>query len=159
MSLTAFRTLGRSGLIVSPLALGTMTFGTPRWGSPDQVSESIFNAYVDAGGNFIDTADVYAKGHSEELLGGYIALSSWRDQLVLATKFTFNAESGNPNAGGISKLEQLHDNLDSLDIRLTPEQLRTLDESSALDPAFPYGIFTGEVNRMIFGGATVQGWR
>lgn len=89
MSLTAFRTLGHSGLIVSPLALGTMTFGTPRWGAPDEVSESIFHAYVDAGGNFIDTADVYAKGRSEELIGGYIADRSLRAQLVLATKFSF----------------------------------------------------------------------
>ncbi|MEH2460643.1 aldo/keto reductase [Nostoc sp.] len=349
MSLTAFRTLGRSGLIVSPLALGTMTFGTPRWGAPDEVSESIFHTYVEAGGNFIDTADVYAKGRSEELIGSYIADRSLRDQLVLATKFTFHSgEPGNPNGGGngrknmyraferslrrlrtdyidlywmhawdlvtpveevlqslgdlvrtgkiryfgfsdvpawytakaaalatahgipapialqleysltersierehlpaardcglgicpwsplaggflagkyqregegatgqgrlsgsnpfgnqkftdrnwrvldtlrtvaaqverplaqvalawvsaqsgitspilgISKLEQLHDNLDSLDIRLTPEQLQMLNQSSALDPAFPYGIFTSEVNRGIFGGATVQGW-
>ena len=349
MSLNAFRTLGRSGLIVSPLALGTMTFGTPRWGAPDEVSESIFRAYVDAGGNFIDTADVYAKGRSEELIGDYMRDRSLRDQLVLATKFTFHGgEPGNPNAGGngrknmyraiegslrrlrtdyidlywmhawdlvtpveevlqslgdlvragkiryfgfsdvpawytakgaaiatahsvpapialqleyslversierehlpaacdsglgicpwsplaggflagkyqrtdegatgqgrligsnpfgnqkfsdrnwrvldalqtvaaqvdrplaqvalawvsaqsgitspilgASKLEQLHDNLSSLEIHLTPEQLRTLDESSALDPVFPYGMFTSEVNRGIFGGATVQGW-
>ncbi|WP_199341618.1 MULTISPECIES: aldo/keto reductase [Nostocales] len=81
MSLTAFRTLGHSGLIVSPLTLGTMTFGTPRWGAPDEVSESIFHAYVDAGGNFIDTADVYAKGRSEELIGSYITDRSLRDQL------------------------------------------------------------------------------
>lgn len=351
MNLTAFRTLGRSGLIVSPLALGTMTFGTPRWGSPDEVSESIFNTYIESGGNFIDTADVYSGGRSEELIGGYIENRNLRDKLVLATKFTFNAESGNPNAGGngrkniyraidlslrrlrtdyidlywmhawdmvtpveevlqslgdlvragkiryfgfsdlpawyavkaatlatahavpgpialqleyslversierehlpaahecglgitpwsplaggflagkysstdadatgqgrlsgsnpfsekftkftdrnwrildtlrtvaaqvdrplaqvalawvsaqpgitspilgASKLEQLHDNLSSLDIRLTPEQLLTLDESSALDLAFPYGIFTTGGNRIIFGGATVQGWQ
>ncbi|MEH2294864.1 aldo/keto reductase [Nostoc sp.] len=349
MSLTAFRTLGRSGLIVSPLALGTMTFGTPRWGAPDEVSASIFHTYVEAGGNFIDTADVYAKGRSEELIGSYIADRSLRDQLVLATKFTFHSgEPGNPNGGGngrknmyraferslrrlrtdyidlywmhawdlvtpveevlqslgdlvragkiryfgfsdvpawytakaaalatahgipapialqleysltersierehlpaardcglgicpwsplaggflagkyqregegatgqgrlsgsnpfgnqkftdrnwrvlnslrtvaaqverplaqvalawvsaqsgitspilgISKLEQLHDNLNSLDIRLTPEQLQMLNQSSALDPAFPYGIFTSEVNRSLFGGTTVQGW-
>ncbi len=100
MSLTAFRTLGRSGLVVSPLALGTMTFGTPRWGSPNEVSEAIFHAYVGAGGNFIDTADVYAGGHSEELVGGYIADRRLRDQLVLATKFGFNAQAGNPHAGG-----------------------------------------------------------
>jgi len=100
MSLTNFRTLGRSGLVVSPLCLGTMTFGTPRWGSPDDVSADIFNAYVDAGGNFLDTADVYAGGRSEELLGGYIAERRLRDQLVLATKFSFNAAPGNPNAGG-----------------------------------------------------------
>ncbi len=95
-----FRTLGRSGLIVSPLALGTMTFGTPKWGSPDLDSQQVFNAYVDAGGNFIDTADVYAKGRSEELVGTFVAERGLRDKLVLATKFTFNAEAGNPNAGG-----------------------------------------------------------
>jgi aryl-alcohol dehydrogenase-like predicted oxidoreductase len=100
MSLTDFRTLGRSGLVVSPLALGTMTFGTPRWGSTDDVSESIFQAYVEAGGNFIDTADVYAKGRSEELVGSYVASRGLRDQLVLATKFGFNTQPGNPHAGG-----------------------------------------------------------
>jgi aryl-alcohol dehydrogenase-like predicted oxidoreductase len=351
MNLTDFRTLGRSGLIVSPLALGTMTFGTPRWGSPDEVSEAIFHAYIDAGGNFIDTADIYARGRSEELIGGYIADRSLRDKLVLATKFSFNAESGNPNASGngrkniyralegslrrlqtdyvdlywmhvwdmvtpveevlqslgdlvragkiryfglsdmpawyaakvatlatahampgpiamqmeyslversierehvpaaqacglgitpwsplaggflagkyerkgdlasgqgrlsgsnpfqekftkfternwrvldtlrtvaaqvdrplaqvalawasaqpgitslilgASKLEQLHDNLASLDIRFTPEQLQMLDEGSAPDLAFPYGIFTAAGKRSIFGGVTVQGWQ
>jgi len=349
MSLTAFRTLGRSGLIVSPLALGTMTFGALGWGASDDVSRTIFDAYVDAGGNFIDTADVYASdGRSEELIGGYIADRGLRDQLVLATKFAFHGGApGNANAGGngrknmhralegslrrlrtdyvdlywmhvwdmvtpveevlqslgdlvrsgkiryfgfsdvpawyaaraatlaaahaipgpvalqleyslversierehipaahecglgvtpwgplasgfltgkyrregdgvagqgrfdtwkpfrqftdrnwgtldalrtvaaevdrplaqvalawasaqpgitspilgASRLEQLHDNLASLEIGLTPAQLRTLDESSALDPAHPYYIFTDEVNRGIFGGATVRGWR
>jgi aryl-alcohol dehydrogenase-like predicted oxidoreductase len=100
MKLTDFRTLGRSGPIISPMALGTMTMGTPRWGSPDEISEAIFNAYVDAGGNFIDTADVYAKGRSEELVGGYIAARSLRDKVVLATKYSFNADPGNPHAGG-----------------------------------------------------------
>ncbi|MBO2011456.1 aldo/keto reductase [Hymenobacter negativus] len=348
MSLTAFRTLGRSGLIVSPLALGAMTFGTPRWGSPDDVSEAIFNAYVDAGGNFIDTADVYAGGRSEELVGQYIAASRLRDKLVLATKFGFSGQTGNPNGGGngrknihralegslrrlktdyvdmywlhvwdmvtpveevlqtlgdlvragkiryfgfsdmpawytakaatlaqthaapgpiamqvayslversierehmpaarecglgvtpwsplaagflagkyqraeggasgegrlsgpnpfgdtlftdrnwrildalrgvaeqvgrplsqvalawvlaqpgvtspiigVSKTAQLHDNLAALELRLVPEQLQRLDEASALEPAFPYGIFTPGVNRGIFGGHSVQGW-
>jgi aryl-alcohol dehydrogenase-like predicted oxidoreductase len=73
MSLTNYRTLGRSGLIVSPLALGTMTFGTPRWGSSDDESSQVFNTYIDAGGNFIDTADVYAGGRSEELVGQFLA--------------------------------------------------------------------------------------
>ncbi|QKG52476.1 aldo/keto reductase [Hymenobacter sp. BRD67] len=100
MNLTSFRTLGRSGLVVSPLALGTMTFGTPRWGSSDEVSEAVFNAYVDAGGNFIDTADVYAGGRSEELTGSYLHARGLRDKLVLATKFGFNPQPGNPNAGG-----------------------------------------------------------
>lgn len=100
MHLTDFRTLGHSGLVVSPLALGTMTFGTPAWGATDATSQTIFTTYVEAGGNFIDTADVYAGGRSEELLGGYIASRSLRDQLVVATKFTFNTQPGNPNAGG-----------------------------------------------------------
>ena len=60
---------------------------------------------------------------------------------------------------GISKLEQLHDNFSSLDIRLTPQQLQTLDESSAIDPGFPYSIFTPEIKRSIFGGTTVKGWQ
>ena len=100
MTLTDVRTLGRSGLLVSPLCLGTMTFGNPRWGSEDAEAKSIFDAYVEAGGNFIDTADVYVKGVSEELVGRYIADGKLRDRLVLATKFTFSAEPGNPNAGG-----------------------------------------------------------
>jgi aryl-alcohol dehydrogenase-like predicted oxidoreductase len=101
MKLTDFRSLGRSGLIVSPLCLGTMTMGTPKWGSPDDVSEAIFNAYVDAGGNFIDTADAYANGRSEELVGQYTAKRSLRDRLVLATKFTMSMgeHAGNPNGG------------------------------------------------------------
>ncbi|WP_419804776.1 aldo/keto reductase [Terriglobus sp.] len=97
------RTLGRSGLLVSPVALGTMTFGTPRWGSPDEVSEQVFRAYVEAGGNFIDTADVYAKGRSEELVGGYIADAKLRDDLVLATKYTFNPNPSRPLLGGNSR--------------------------------------------------------
>lgn len=100
MTLTAFRTLGRSGLIVSPLALGTMTFGTQRWGSSDETSEAIFNAYVEAGGNFIDTADTYAKGRSEELVGRFFAERGLRDQMVLATKFTWNAVPGVPVTSG-----------------------------------------------------------
>ncbi len=99
MLLTDFRTLGRSGLVVSPLALGTMTFGAPRWGTSDEVSRAIFNAYVDAGGNFVDTSDIYSGGHSEELLGRFVAERHLRDQVVLATKYTWNSTQ-NPNAGG-----------------------------------------------------------
>ena len=349
MTLTNYRTLGRSGLIVSPLSLGTMTFGTQRWGSTDEVSEAIFHAYIEAGGNLIDTADVYAKGRSEELVGKFVAARKLRDRVVLATKFAFHhGEPGDPHAGGngrkhihqalegslrrlgtdhvdlywlhvwdmvtpveevmqtlgdlvragkiryfgfsdipawyatkaatlasawnipgpiamqleyslvsrsierehipaarecglgvcpwsplaagflagkyerkddgatgsgrlsgpnpfgnskftdrnwqvlevlrgvadqlgrplaqvalawavtqpgitstiigASKVEQLHANFASLDIEFTPEQLKKLDEGSALDPAFPYPIFTPSVNKGIFGGANVRGW-
>lgn len=103
MTLTDYRTLGRSGLIVSPLALGTMTFGMERWGSSDETSKAIFNAFVDAGGNFIDTADTYSKGYSEELIGTFVTERELRDQLVLATKFTWNAIPGVPVTSGNSR--------------------------------------------------------
>ncbi|MGB0035485.1 MAG: aldo/keto reductase, partial [Candidatus Acidiferrales bacterium] len=101
MKLNEFVTLGRSGLKVSPLALGTMTFGT-EWGFgvEENISRDIFNHYVEAGGNFVDTADGYTNGKSEEMVGKFIAESKLRDRIVLATKFTFGAQLGNPNAGG-----------------------------------------------------------
>jgi aryl-alcohol dehydrogenase-like predicted oxidoreductase len=89
MSLENYRTLGKSGLVVSPLALGTMTFGTARWGSGETVSRDVFNAYVDAGGNFIDTADVYSGGRSEEMIGEFMAERKLREQIVIATKAGF----------------------------------------------------------------------
>ena len=99
MSLDNYRTLGRSGLAVSPLALGTMTFGTARWGSGALDSRAVFDAYVNAGGNFVDTADVYSGGVGEEIVGGIIAERSLRDSIVLATKSGFSAGPG-PNGGG-----------------------------------------------------------
>ena len=101
MPLDQFRTLGHSGLVVSPLALGTMTFGTARWGSAEDVSAQVFGAYLEAGGNFVDTADVYAGGRSEELVGRLVAERGLRDRLVLATKFGFfGGDRGNPHGGG-----------------------------------------------------------
>ncbi len=100
-SLDSYVTLGRSGLRVSPLCLGTMTFGNEwGWGSEEEVARSVFDNYIEAGGNFIDTANVYTEGHSEELVGKFILDRGLREQLVLATKFTFNPQPGNPNAGG-----------------------------------------------------------
>ena len=110
MSLTDFRTLGRSGLVVSPFALGTMTFGPADWGADEETSRAIFDAYREAGGNFIDTADIYSGGESERMVGKFIADTGSRDEIVLATKFGFNASASsigasqgggrNPNAGG-----------------------------------------------------------
>ncbi|MDQ2866536.1 MAG: aldo/keto reductase [Candidatus Eremiobacteraeota bacterium] len=101
MMLNDLRTVGRSGLLVSPLALGTMTFGNHEWGADAADSKAIFDRYVEGGGNFIDTADVYADGRSEELLGGFIGESALRDRLVLATKYSFNgSDDGNALAGG-----------------------------------------------------------
>jgi len=99
MSLDRYRPLGRSGLIVSSLALGTMTFGVARWGMERSDAEAVFDAYVEAGGNLIDTADVYASGGGETMLGEIIAERGIRDDLVLATKSGFAAGRG-PSAGG-----------------------------------------------------------
>lgn len=99
MSLDRYRPLGRSGLIVSPLALGTMTFGVARWGMGRPDAEAVFDAYVEAGGNLIDTADVYASGGGETMLGEIIAERLNREDLVLATKAGFAAGRG-PSAGG-----------------------------------------------------------
>ena len=100
MTMTNFRTLGRSGLVVSPLALGTMTFGAERWGSGEAGSRAVFDAYLAAGGNFIDTADVYSAGRSEEMIGRFVADTGSRDRLVLATKAGFPRQQGTPMAGG-----------------------------------------------------------
>jgi len=101
MKISDYVTLGRSGLKVSPLCLGTMTFGEDwGWGSSESTAHEIFDAYIEKGGNFIDTADGYTNGKSEELNGKFIKSSKMRDKLIVATKFTFNAEPGNPNAGG-----------------------------------------------------------
>jgi aryl-alcohol dehydrogenase-like predicted oxidoreductase len=101
MSLNTYYTLGRSGLRVSRLALGAMTFGTEwGWGSDEATARQMFNTYIDAGGNFIDTADLYTNGTSETWLGKFITERNLRDRIVVATKFSYNAESGNPNAGG-----------------------------------------------------------
>ncbi|WP_242154228.1 aldo/keto reductase [Sphingomonas sp. BAUL-RG-20F-R05-02] len=122
MSLTDFRTLGRSGLAVSPLALGTMTFGAQGWGSGEDGSRAVFDAYVEAGGNFIDTADLYAKGNSEEMLGGFIAERSLRHRLVLATKSGFNREPGNPQAGG-NGAKAIHDRVETSLRRLRTDHI------------------------------------
>jgi aryl-alcohol dehydrogenase-like predicted oxidoreductase len=101
MKLTDYVTLGRSGLRVSPLCLGAMTFGTDwGWGADEAASRELFDLFIDAGGNFIDTADAYTAGKSEELVGKFVAERKLRDCVVIATKFTFNTDPGNPNAGG-----------------------------------------------------------
>ncbi|MBU8539931.1 aldo/keto reductase [Falsiroseomonas tokyonensis] len=99
MALADYRTLGRSGLAVSPLALGTMTFGVGRWGMDQAAAEAVFDAYVEAGGNLVDTADVYASGAGEEMLGAIIAARGLRDRIVLSTKSGF-ADGQGPQAGG-----------------------------------------------------------
>jgi aryl-alcohol dehydrogenase-like predicted oxidoreductase len=102
MPLDHYVTLGRSGLRVSPLCLGAMTFGEDLgWGSSVEESQQIIDRYIDLGGNFIDTANFYTKSHSEKIIGDHVGRhSSRRERLVIATKFSGNLYPGDPNGGG-----------------------------------------------------------
>jgi aryl-alcohol dehydrogenase-like predicted oxidoreductase len=102
MSLQSFRILGKSGLRVSPLCLGAMTFGEDwGWGASVAESTKLINNYVEKGGNFIDTANIYTNNHSEKIIGDVIGKnSSLRTQTVIATKFANNVFPGNPNTCG-----------------------------------------------------------
>jgi aryl-alcohol dehydrogenase-like predicted oxidoreductase len=102
LSLDSYRLLGRSGLRVSPLALGTMTFGSDwGWGADRDEAKVIFDAYVERGGNFIDTANAYTDGTSERMVGEFAR--SRREELVIATKYSMPTRPGDPNAGGNSR--------------------------------------------------------
>ncbi len=94
-----YRLFGHSGLRVSELCLGTMTFGTEwGWGSDYEVSRAVFDTYANAGGNFIDTANRYTEGSSEKWVGDFIR--SDRHHFVLATKYTLHDRLGDPNFAG-----------------------------------------------------------
>jgi aryl-alcohol dehydrogenase-like predicted oxidoreductase len=94
-----YQLLGRSGLRVSDLSLGTMTFGEDwGWGAGKEEARKIYDAYREAGGNFVDTANLYTNGASERLVGEFIA--GHREEVVLATKYTNSAPGRDANAGG-----------------------------------------------------------
>ena len=94
-----YKLLGRSGLRVSELALGTMTFGTEwGWGATKEESRRMFEAFGEAGGNFLDTANRYTDGTSEKFIGEFIA--SDRDHWVVATKYTLWMRRNDPNFSG-----------------------------------------------------------
>lgn len=105
MSLDSYVSLGRSGLRVSPLTLGTMTFGEDHgWGASVEESEAILAEYLDRGGNFIDTANIYTNGHSEKIIGDWFtARPGLRDRVVIGTKFFANLHEGDPNGGGAGR--------------------------------------------------------
>ncbi len=117
MSLTEYITLGNSGLRVSPMCLGTMTFGT-EWGvvgTNIEDSLDVLGCYLDRGGNFLDTANVYTKGHSEKVIGDYFAdHPARRDRTVIATKFCGNMHPNDPNGGGSGRKAIIHQVEESL---------------------------------------------
>src|ERR1700743_3866717 len=102
MPLSSYVTLGRSGLRVSPLCLGGMTFGEDwNFGSSATEPHAFLDRFIERGGNFVDTADVYTKGHSEKIIGDFLAGDrSRRDRLVIGTKFGSNLFPGGPKGGG-----------------------------------------------------------
>lgn len=105
MALDHYSTLGRSGLRVSPLCLGAMTFGEDLgWGTSVEESQRIIDRFIELGGNFIDTANFYTKSHSEKIIGDHVGRHpARRDRLVIATKFSGNLYPGDPNGGGSSR--------------------------------------------------------
>jgi aryl-alcohol dehydrogenase-like predicted oxidoreductase len=146
-SLDSYLTLGRSGLRVSPLSLGTMTFGEDYgWGASPETSHAILAEYLDRGGNLVDTANTYTNGHSEQIVGEFFACHpGLRERIVLSTKFFATLHPGDPNGGGAGRkaiVAQLDESLrrlqtDYVDLywlhgwdRRAPieETLRTLDD-------------------------------
>jgi len=141
-----YKLLGNSGLRVSELCLGTMTFGSDEaWCADKAESHAMFNAFVEAGGNFIDTADIYTNGESEKLVGEFVAEN--RERFVVATKYS-NAFPGaeDANAAGNQRKNMIQSldgslkrmNLDYIDVYwmhnwdfTTPidEAMRTLDDA------------------------------
>ncbi len=156
MTTLRYQLLGRSGLRVSELALGTMTFG-PDWGWGADLDESrrIFDRFVEVGGNFVDTASNYTDGSSEEFVGELV--KGQRERFVVATKYTLSLDPGDPNAGGnhrkslVRALEQSlrrlrTDYVDLLYLHMrddtTPidEAVRALDDQVRLGKVLHVGI-------------------
>ena len=143
-SLNDYRLLGRSGLRVSQISLGTMTFGQNwGWGADASEARQIFDLYVGHGGNFVDTSVNYTDGASERILGNFI--KDKRERIVLATKFTMARDAHNINSGGNHRLNLVRsveaslrqldtDRIDLLylhawDFTTTPEEvMRALDD-------------------------------
>lgn len=96
-----YRLLGDSGLRVSEIVLGTMTFGKEwGWGSEKEESKSIFKEYIEQGGNFLDTANRYTEGRSEEYVGEFVNEMQIRDEVVIATKYSLFTKANRINDGG-----------------------------------------------------------
>jgi aryl-alcohol dehydrogenase-like predicted oxidoreductase len=157
-----YRTLGRSGCAVSALALGTMTFGNE---SDEDVSHAQLDRFVEAGGTLIDTADVYTRGLSEEIIGRWLAKqpAGVRDQLVLATKGRFAMGDGR-NDLGLSR-KHLRDALDASLRRLGVDsvdlyQVHAFDALTPLDETLRFlddAVAAGKISYV--GLSNYTGWQ
>ena len=157
-----FRTLGRSGAVVSTLALGTMTFGneTDEAGSHEQL-----DVFFEAGGTFIDTADVYTRGASEEIIGRWLARQppEIRSQVVLATKGRFAMGDGH-NDLGLSR-RHLRDALDASLKRLGVDsidlyQVHAFDAHSPMEETLQFLTDAAAAGKIhYFGLSNYTGWQ
>jgi aryl-alcohol dehydrogenase-like predicted oxidoreductase len=169
------RILGPSGLRVSRLCLGTATFGNAEWGCDLAESDRVLGSYLDAGGNFLDTANKYADGNSERTLG--VLLGKRRDRVVLGTKFTATMDDSDPNRAGNQRknlVRSLEESLrrlrtDYVDILwvhawdgVTPieELMRALDDQVRAGKVLSVGISNAPSWMMTWANslATVRGW-
>ena len=161
MTHLSYRTLGRSGAVVSAQALGTMTFGAE---ADEATSHALLDAYADGGGNFIDTADVYTAGTSEEIIGRWLASHPTEArQIVLATKGRFPMGQG-PNDLGTSR-RHLRDALDASLHRLGVDhidlyQLHAWDAITPLDETLRFlddAVTAGKIG--YYGFSNFTGWQ
>ena len=140
------RKLGRTGVLVSELCLGTMTFG---WQSEEVASHRLVDQFVAAGGNFLDTSNVYSSGKSEEIIGKWLVQHD-RQDVVVATKARFRTADG-ANRVGLSRKHLLHAVQESLR-RLQTDYLDLL-QVHAWDPLTPLEETFGTLNRLVEDGA------
>jgi aryl-alcohol dehydrogenase-like predicted oxidoreductase len=154
--------LGKSGLRVSELALGAMSFGTEwGWGTETNEARRMLDLYIDNGGNFVDTANVYTNGSSEKMLGEFLAEK--RQQIVLSTKYTMNTHPGDPNGGGnhrksmVRSVETSLQRLKTDYIDLLYLQIKRLDDISRVEMGFPHAILANPtIKQTISGGVEVH---
>lgn len=137
--------LGRTGVLVSELCLGTMTFG---WQADEAASHRILTQFTQMGGNFLDTANVYSSGKSEEIVGSWLAGRN-RSEIVLATKARFRTADG-PNDVGLSRKHLLHAVRESLQ-RLRTDYIDLL-QVHAWDPLTPLEETFGTLHRLVEDG-------
>ncbi|KAK7095025.1 hypothetical protein V1264_006489 [Littorina saxatilis] len=159
--------LGKSGLRVSNICLGAMTFGESSMGNPGQLDEAgshaVINRFVEWGGNFIDTANVYGRGNSEKIVGSWLA-GQERDRFVVATKVRFPMDMSNPNAAGLGRRHIIESVEQSLK-RLKTDYIDLL-QTHIWDDAVPLEETLTTLNDLVrsgkvryVGASNVTGWQ